>query len=292
MHDEVNGNEKGDGIVKRDIFKYALRGIRNNNDKGRINFYSVIFDKRNSYVILYLYLLPRSEDYAFNIAKAFRDAIKNEKWDAEKSKTKKLAEASKVGEYLREMERVGLLFSREDTTEGVKKVFYRINPGVLYQNIEIVVLHGNLNIELPKWDEYKHPEFIEKWLSLIRGDSIDEVRCIEEINTIGKYDYLTILVNFRTLIIGLAHRYKKVADKIFEEEGINVSWIRDCIRREEWNKIPKREMDTFYQIKERIDKELRIKPMDGPTLWFYLDYLNQRINQFIIAERMGFLLKE
>lgn len=109
------------------------------DEKGKITVRPVTM------VVLFLYLMTREYDYAYSIASAFREAIKEKKWTEDRGLTD-LKESSKVSAALNTMARRQLLLSRDevksrytkfewppqDDTKGKReRRYFSINPDVI-----------------------------------------------------------------------------------------------------------------------------------------------------------------
>jgi len=174
-------------------------------------------------IILFLYLMSRRVDYGWNIALKFREAIAIGKW-TDRRGLGDLKYENKVEAALKNMEQNGLILkysqfkeqipdsyfldSKEDPEifKNPRRIYYTVNPGVF---MDITV---NSNKFDEKWESTPYYELglpvdirdyynervtphyvINHGLRFIQDYQKKDLEVIELINSIPKFDYLTVL---------------------------------------------------------------------------------------------------
>jgi|SRR5208283_872693 len=192
----------------------------------------------NLKVAIYLYLLMRGPDYGYNIHKAFVDAEKEGKWETQlrlKDLTGKKS-SSKVSAALKYMADIGILcdykdvikylpksllienrFKEESKKNPTLRVYYIINyeviadygfakngpKNILKQHLTNLGVTG----EVEDWDLVEFHRLIWHAIMIIQGYGKTEQDIIKYINGIPKYDYLTILLVFDSIIQDLENSH-------------------------------------------------------------------------------------
>jgi hypothetical protein len=176
-------------------------------------------------VVLYLYLLIREGDYGYNISKSFKTAARNKKWE-NRTGLKDLLNPSKVVAALKHMADIGILLRYEDVKnklpeslimedkierslkEHPGRKYYTVNHNVLFDLYLDTKTHDRsptLQLEnLAKGEVFLFNILLWQMLRFIQLYGKTEQEVIEFISRISKYDYLTILLTFDTIIHDLS----------------------------------------------------------------------------------------
>lgn len=145
--------------------------------------------------IIFIYLLFLGPDYGYNISKTFQAAISDNIWDDARGR-QTLKNPNLVSATLKEMEKNGLLFKREDK----RRSYYTPNidvirsPCVLGDSNDQHVECENIIFDVLNKEE---TSLIIKTLQELE---IDKSKFIKYLNSIKKFDYITILSVFNEII--------------------------------------------------------------------------------------------
>jgi hypothetical protein len=221
------------------------------------------FMKTESEPILFLYLLFLGPDYGYNISKTFQAAISDEIWDDARGR-QTLKKPNLVSATLKEMGEKGLLTKKIDVD---RRSYYDININVLCSPV-------NLDIKDECFIEYDGVTFdiIEKEdltmiINFLREMGLNQMKFIEFLNPIKKFDYLTILGVFNEIITrfilyltigvhfaGLEMEGKFIYDGLTTDEmRKNLTEIYNLFNPEEREKIIDLEMKIIESNKINLE---------------------------------------
>jgi hypothetical protein len=200
--------------------------------------------------ILFLYLLHH-QDYAYNIAKKFKEINKDRKV-LEKSKKGSLMDPSKVSVYLNEMIKAGLLLPPEKkVVKGKERSYYRIDPAVFSTKLKDDLFEEDEYFKFiveSQHDIERSIGHMEDFINYIQSISPTEEECARKIMSLGKYDALTVLTYFREL---LAEMHESMAEELNMPTMSALKWLRSA--------------GTLEFLGDII--ELQIKPEDIQEFW-------------------------
>jgi hypothetical protein len=145
--------------------------------------------------IIFIYLLFLGPDYGYNISKIFQAAISDNIWDDTRGR-QTLKNPNLVSATLKEMETNGLLFKREDK----RRSYYTANIDVIRSPCVL----GETNDQHVECEDIIFDVLNKGDTSLIiktlQELEIDRSKFIKYLNSIKKFDYITILSVFNEII--------------------------------------------------------------------------------------------
>lgn len=145
--------------------------------------------------IIFIYLLFLGPDYGYNISKIFQAAISDNIWDDTRGR-QTLKNPNLVSATLKEMETNGLLFKREDK----RRSYYTANIDVIRSPCVL----GETNDQHVECEDIIFDVLNKEDTSLIiktlQELEIDRSKFIKYLNSIKKFDYITILSVFNEII--------------------------------------------------------------------------------------------
>ena len=161
-------------------------------------------------VVLFLFLMTREADYGWNISSKFQEAIKNGKW-IDRRGLGDLKYENKVNAALKQMEASGLIYKSSElktkippdcfinTTTNAEicensiRHYYSINPRVFFHSAKTDIPADYHEDEVNFNSHFLMYSPIYRVLRLVQGYKKDDMKIIELINRLPKFDYLTIL---------------------------------------------------------------------------------------------------
>ena len=236
------------------------------------------FMKTESEPILFLYLLFLGPDYGYNISKTFQAAISDNIWDDTRGR-QTLKNPNLVSATLKEMWEKGLLIKK---SEGRRSI-YEINMDVLrsplqcdlddqqfidYEGITVAILDN---------------EDISSIIAYLKEMTINRFKFIQYLNTIKRFDYLTILSIFNELVsrfilyLSVGIHFTLEEQGRFVYEGLSEKQIRDILTK--FYEIP-----TSERIEKLIDTEMNIIKLNKETNENRREYFLNAILEFGIEE--------
>ncbi|MHA1298085.1 MAG: hypothetical protein ACTSO9_01420 [Candidatus Helarchaeota archaeon] len=151
--------------------------------------------------IIFCYLCGVKEDYAYNIAKNFRTAIKQNMWKKDNLKVNSyLTIYSNIHKVLKNFEKNKLISpSKEKKVKRKIQKYYKINPNVfinekIFENTELKTFIDKHCKPLPEYKAKSDREILEEAFNLSFFEyALPSLDIITELNKWKRFDFFTIL---------------------------------------------------------------------------------------------------
>jgi len=223
--------------------------------------------------IIFIYLLFLGPDYGYNISKTFQTAISDNIWDDTRGR-QTLKNPNLVSATLKEMGEKGLLTKKIDVN---RRSYYDININVLCSPV-------NVDIKDEYFIEYDGVTFdiIEKKdlsmiINFLREMGLNQMKFIEFLNPIKKFDYLTILGVFNEIIT----RFVLYLTLVLHSAGLKIEekFIYDGLTTDEIRE----NLTEFYNL---FDPEEREKIIDLEMILIEMNKINLEANKAKYLEKI------